>query len=1171
MLDVSIESKRITLVNIYGPNKDSPIFFKTVVENAQFFENNHYIFCGDFNFVINPNIDCRFYKDNNINNPNARNTMLEAMDDLDIIDVYRELHPDRRRYTWRRKNPTKLARLDFFLISNLLLYSVHDCVVEPGYRSDHSMVILSLKFQDFQKGKSLWKFNNSMLYDKEYVQKIKQTILQIKKQYMIPVYDINNIGCISDNDINFVIDDQLFLEVLMMEIRGKSISHSAYIQKCKNHREKELGDLIKNLEENEELTEESDISLDDAKKQLEVLRMDKLKGAMVRSKAKWVDEGEKPTKYFCNLEKRNFTNKIIQRVEKDNGKVITTQHEILEEICKYYEYLYENKTLLGNREWEKDELFENVPKLTLEENINLEGEITYQEATNTIKKMKNNTSPGSDGFTTEFYKFFWKDLGIFVIRALNCGFKKGELSSTQKQGIITCLPKPDKPKQFLKNWRPITLLNTVYKIGSGCIAGRIKSVLPKLISGDQTGFISGRNISENTRLIYDIMNYTQIKNIPGMILLIDFEKAFDTVSWDYLRRVLKFFNFGESIIKWVMVFYQNIITTINQGGNLSRWFNNGRGCRQGDPISPYLFLLCVEILAIKLKGNEKIKGIKVGNIIHLISQFADDTSLFLDGSKTSLEATLEDLKDFKDMSGLTVNYSKSQVVWIGSKRYSVERLVDDKELVWGNDRFKVLGIEFDVNLDEILKINFDKKIIAIKNLLKHWERRNLTPIGRITVIKSLAISKLVHLFISLPNPSKDIIEKLNKILFNFLWKSPVAKVKKSVVTQEYEKGGLNMINIENFIAYLKMSWVKKLIFDAAKWQSIIGTEVDISNVIKFGPVYALQKLEKSKNMFWKDVMKSWKRLICCFEKSNYDKVIANSVLWYNENIKVNRKTLYLKVWCENKIYTVNSLLDEDGKIIDYNQFKKQYKVKTNFLEFFGVRQALKKLMNVYGIKQFVKTQEPIIPLHIAPFIYNRKNKKKLYQIFNSSEEKPTGQKRWDKQFVISHEEWSRINKNAFYITKDTKLQWLQYRINHKILATNSLLSKMKVINNDLCTFCAKEKETIEHVLYDCKNVTLFFNNVQSWFMDNFSLRIVVDKKTFLLGCSDIEMINLINYHIKHFIYCCKCRGKPLMLNNFVATWTNVYKVERHLAYKNNYVEKFERKWTVFHKLRDPLT
>ena len=143
---------------------------------------------------------------------------------------------------------------------------------------------------------------------------------------------------------------------------------------------------------------------------------------------------------------------------------------------------------------------------------------------------------------------------------------------------------------------------------------------------------------------------------------------------------------------------------------------------------------------------------------------------------------------------------------------------------------------------------------------------------------------------------------------------------------------------------------------------------------------------------------------------------------------------------------------------------------------------------------------------------------------------------------------------------------MQYRINHNILVTNVFLSKIKVINSDLCTFCAKEKESLEHVLYDCESVVLFLNNVESWFMDFFSLRIVVDKKTFLLGSSDKEMLNLINYNIKYFIYCCKCRGKPLVLSNFIATWTNVYKVERQLAYTNDYVNQFEKKWNIFHKL-----
>ena len=151
--------------------------------------------------------------------------------------------------------------------------------------------------------------------------------------------------------------------------------------------------------------------------------------------------------------------------------------------------------------------------------------------------MKNNKSPGSDGFTSEFLKFFWKDLKVFVIGSLNYGYSLGSLSVTQKQGIITCLPKGDKSRHFLKNWRPISLLNTVYKIGSGVIANRIKKVLPTLINNDQTGFIAGRYIGGNIRLLFDIMEYAEENDIPGLFLLIDFEKAFDSISWNFLNNI----------------------------------------------------------------------------------------------------------------------------------------------------------------------------------------------------------------------------------------------------------------------------------------------------------------------------------------------------------------------------------------------------------------------------------------------------------------------------------------------------------------------------------------------------------------------------------------------------------------------------------------------------------
>ena len=123
--------------------------------------------------------------------------------------------------------------------------------------------------------------------------------------------------------------------------------------------------------------------------------------------------------------------------------------------------------------------------------------------------MKNEKSRGSDSFTSEFFKFFWNNLGKFVFRSINYGYKTGQLSIRQKQGIITCIPNRDKSRQFMKNWRPISLLNTVYKLASSCIAERINSVLQILISNDQTGFIPGRYIGKNTRLIYDNLHFTK--------------------------------------------------------------------------------------------------------------------------------------------------------------------------------------------------------------------------------------------------------------------------------------------------------------------------------------------------------------------------------------------------------------------------------------------------------------------------------------------------------------------------------------------------------------------------------------------------------------------------------------------------------------------------------------
>jgi hypothetical protein len=187
----------------------------------------------------------------------------------------------------------------------------------------------------------LWKFNNSLLYEKDYSKIVREKIIDLKKQYAALIYNRDKIQEIDDNELQLTINIQLFLEMLLLEIRGKTISFASYIKKIKEQRFRDLQEEIATLEKN--VTENSIENLETKKHELESLRNEKMKGKLVRSRAQWVDEGEKPTKYFCGLESKNYTSKIIPKVEKDNGEIVTDQKEILKEVQYFYENLYKNK------------------------------------------------------------------------------------------------------------------------------------------------------------------------------------------------------------------------------------------------------------------------------------------------------------------------------------------------------------------------------------------------------------------------------------------------------------------------------------------------------------------------------------------------------------------------------------------------------------------------------------------------------------------------------------------------------------------------------------------------------------------------------------------------------------------------------------------------------------
>ena len=199
----------------------------------------------------------------------------------------------------------------------------------------------------------------------------------------------------------------------------------------------------------------------------------------------------------------------------------------------------------------------------------------------------------------------WNDIADYFLKSINHAYQTGQMSITQRRVIIKLIPKKDAKPYLIKNWRPISLLNCDYKIAAKAIANHLKQVLPKLIDNDQTGFLKGRSIAENIRLIDGIIKYTAEKDVPGLLLFLDFEKAFDTVVWPFLQNTFRHYNFSPEAINWIQLFCHNIESCILNSGWSSNLFKLERGVRQGYPLSPYLFILCVEVNAEEIMQKKQ--------------------------------------------------------------------------------------------------------------------------------------------------------------------------------------------------------------------------------------------------------------------------------------------------------------------------------------------------------------------------------------------------------------------------------------------------------------------------------------------------------------------------------------------------------------------------------------
>lgn len=1147
ILHIKYGDEDYVIGNMYAPTRN---FEQSQIETLNKFidhlneiQVSNIILAGDWNLYFSPLLDKLDSVLDRNDNPIYRNNLKSFLDTNNMVDAWRTIYPYEKKFTWYRGN--QRSRLDYFFISEHLLNKLHKVEILPGLHSDHSLISLSLDPSNKEtRGRGFWKFPENLLHDHEYVNKIK-TLVSTK----IDEYDITDLGFKWD--------------LIKMDIRNFTVPYCTHKRREAKKRETELNlkfsNLFSSVNTNNDVPEEILTQYYSVKTELENIEKDHARGIILRSKVQCVEEGEKCTSYFLRQEKNNYCNKHITKLyDPDSKEVVNDPQEILNIEKRFYEKLYkddrQNQTEVIENE---DKIFNNIklPKISNEDKESCEKELTENEILKAVKAMKPGKSPGTCGLTSEFYQFFWIDIKDILLSSLNYNLKHGKLSVEQRRGILTLIPKKDKDRLYLKNWRPLTLLNTDYKILAKALANRLTKHLPFLIEDDQTGYISGRFMGCNIRLIEDIISHSNRLNIAGILLTIDFEKAFDSLKWSFIKKALKSFNFGTNFISYVSAMYNQISTAVINNGFISNWFHPQRGVRQGCPLSPYLFIIAVEILASKIRQDKNIKGLFFAGVEIKISQLADDTTCIIK-DEISLKNLLDLFIIFEKGSGLAINVDKTNTRCLGNYTPSQPNLFT---LKWTQSPVETLGVFVTGNEDDHYKLNFEPKLIKIKHLLSSWKCRKLSIKGKITVINTLAISKLIYLASIIKVPD-TVFTEVKQLIVDFLWEGKTAKIAYSTLIQGIEQGGLKLVDLETKVKSLRLAWVKRLCDDSAgKWKALPRIFFESENLPFFFSCNRKPLTNLAGPKFYEQLQQYWSKLTN-YNIDDADKV-RNQIIWNNRFITIQNKPFIWQRWLTAGVHRINDILDDEGNFLTCDQMLEKYNLRTNFVELLQIRQSMP-----FDWRNLLRDSPNCADVSRPFFIFKKeiyhikklKSKDAYHLLLNENSSTPACVRKWQEFCPSFAEMKSQIFKRIYSTTRETKLQSFQYSILHRIITCRKRLCDMRIINSNSCEICPNTTDTLSHFFLECGYVQEFWNSIKMWLCsisNDIAGTFQIDWKNILFGLdggSDVTLAcNYIIVYAKYFIHRHRLQSNhSLVFRKFQLELRYKLSIERSIAKKN---------------------
>jgi hypothetical protein len=937
----------------------------------------------------------------------------------------------------------------------------------------------------------------------------------------------------------------------------------------------------------EEIKEQENI-INSIKTDIDRIIADTTRGAALRSKTLWHEEGDKSSKLFLNLEKAKGELKTIKKLTNPEGKVTTDNNEIMKLQEEFYKELYKKRSKIPNNQQqtiEEEAMWElDGPKLDEEANNEMIGALTENEIWEIVKESPPNKSPGTDGLTNEFYKAYWPIIKKPLMNSLRYGLHTGELGISQRRGIISLIPKPQKNLEELKNWRPITLLNNDYKYLTKAIGKRISKQLPKIISNDQGGFVKGRYIGCNIQRILTTMRTCEEQKINGLMINIDFEKAFDTLDWEHLHKAMEYLNFPEQIIHWTKTIYNNIETCITNNGHISQFIKPQRGVRQGCPLSPYLFIIAMEVMNRWLKkvmeGYELID--KKGNNL-LINQFADDTSIMLNNTRGALRQLFKNLETYGQISGLKINIEKTEIITLGETR---KEDLPKQHRKYIKNQVKYLGAIITTDEKETTKLNMEEANKKIDQLINTWKNRKMPISGKIAIIKSLLIPQLTYYLSIMTSPSKEQIKEINKKLYHFINNGKSEKIKRNIIIGDYKDGGYKMIDLESFIKGIKLRWMERLLNIDGTWKIYMANKckTDIKLLLNSNIKYTDLPFKLPKNNMWNEIWEIW-----CKENYNEPETISeilNQQIWYNSHIKIGNKPVFWEHWKKADINWIADLIiiDEKGRrILTLKELSEITETTIDLMEYNMLissipriwKTKIKKELDIVRIEER-HHEEETTPSLIEKLLNAKKPSNMIYkELVNKKKQQPEkALNKWRRDLGIDldNETILKGHLNFHWCTTNNKTRSFNFNFLNRNIPTNKRLTEQKLRTDPNCEECGRE-ENITHLFWECDKASILWNHIQEKHRQLTGKNFDKGAEICLLGTKETEeedgrmnledrkCHNLLSLLTRQYIHIMKCKNEKTSEIGLEVYIKSYLRIEKEVAKNKNKINTFNTIWT----------